>query len=612
MNTSAQSLRQRAEAQLLQASAEPLDALDAQLPANLQRTLHELRVHQIELEMQNEELRSAQRAHNVTRLHYADLYHQAPVGYCSINDKGIVLEANLCASTLLGMNSVGLVGQPFHQFLTADAADIYYLLGNKLAKTGETQSDDLPMCRRDGTPFWAHLAVTASQDDGGARVLRIVLSDASARKQLELGRQRQLEELEEMVVQRTASLQHAESLAQAANLAKSQFLANMSHEIRTPMNGIIGMVDILQVSMLNAEQRHMLDVVQRSSLALLGILNDILDYSKIEAGKLLIESLPTDLHEVAHGVVQLLSIAAQAKDVDLSVVVGTGLPQRIFTDPTRLRQVLLNLMGNALKFTTTDARHVGRVVLQLESCVLAKGGAGLRLRVTDNGIGISDSALAQLFQPFTQADVTTARKFGGTGLGLSICQRLVGLMGGQIMACSTLGQGSEFTVELPLLEAPWVPVQSDGGTGTVELRVQPRAPAPSVTQAAEGGRLILLAEDNEINSDVMHEQLRLLGYACEVAKDGVMALTMWRSGRYALLLTDCQMPQMDGYELTAAIRQEEAGARRFPIIAVTANAMQGEADLCIARGMDDYLTKPLRMAELGLMLARWLPQPLPL
>jgi PAS domain S-box-containing protein len=544
MNTSAQSLRQRAEAQLLQASAEPLDALDAQLPANLQRTLHELRVHQIELEMQNEELRSAQRAHNVTRLHYADLYHQAPVGYCSINEKGIVLEANLCASTLLGMKSVGLVGQPFHQFLTADAADTYYLLSNKLAKTGETQSDDLPMCRRDGTPFWAHLAATASRDDGGARVLRIVLSDVSARKQAELGRQRQLEELEEMVVQRTAGLKQAESLALSANRAKSEFLANMSHEIRTPMNGVIGMVDILQATTLTPEQQRMLDAVQRSSLALLGILNDILDYSKIEAGKLLVESLPTDLHEVAHGVVQLLSIAAKAKDVHLSVVVGTGLPQHIFSDPTRLRQVLLNLMGNALKFTTTDVHHAGRVVLTIETCLLAQGGPGLRLRVTDNGIGIAQGALAQLFQPFTQADETTARKFGGTGLGLSICQRLVGLMGGHISVRSTLGQGSEFTVELALQEAPGDAAQGNGTTGLVERRAQHRTPAPSVAQAATTGHLILLAEDNEINREVIHEQLRLLGYACEVAADGVIALAMWRSGRYGLLLTDCHMPHI--------------------------------------------------------------------
>jgi CheY-like chemotaxis protein len=225
------------------------------------------------------------------------------------------------------------------------------------------------------------------------------------------------------------------------------------------------------------------------------------------------------------------------------------------------------------------------------------------LRVTDNGIGMGDDVVARLFTPFTQADASTARRFGGTGLGLSICQRLVSLMGGQITVRSTPGAGSEFTVALPLREARLEALPAD----QVERRPLPRQTAPSIEQARINERLILLAEDNETNRDVLHEQLRLLGYAVEVAQDGVAALALWRTGRYALLLTDCHMPLMDGFALTTAIRAEEAAGQHRPIVAVTANATPDEAQHCLACGMDDVLSKPLRLQDLGPTLAKWLP-----
>ena len=401
-------------------------------------------------------------------------------------------------------------------------------------------------------------------------------------------------------------LKRAEAAANNASQTKSEFLANMSHEIRTPMNGVVGMVDILQQTELTADQQRMLGTIYHSSLALLHILNDILDYSKIESGKLAVEQIPVNLRDVAQEVHQLLSSTAQAKSLDLSVWVTPELPGWVYSDPTRLRQVLLNLMGNAIKFTRSTPDKPGRVQLRVTASPQPDGQRCLQLHLIDNGIGMSEELVSQLFQPFTQADVSTSRQFGGTGLGLSISQRLASLMGGQISVGSKLGQGSEFTLTLPLQEAPAALVHELMS----ERRALPRfSKTPGAAPAVVGtGPLILLAEDNETNRDVLYQQLKLLGYSAELAEDGRVALEKWRSGQFALLLTDCHMPQMDGFALTAAIRAAEGPGQHLPIIAVTANVMQGEVQRCLNSGMDDYLSKPLRLQELAAMLAKWLPQ----
>ena len=402
-------------------------------------------------------------------------------------------------------------------------------------------------------------------------------------------------------------LKSIEQSALAASQAKSEFLANMSHEIRTPMNGVVGMIDILQQTDLSLPQQRMLNTIAQSSMALLGILNDILDYSKIEAGKLAVESIPTAIGELVQDAVQLLIHAAQAKSIELRVEVDAAVPPWLYLDPTRVRQVLLNLLGNAIKFTPGHSETASWVRLQALVHTAEGNDPLLVLRVSDNGIGMSAEVVERLFQPFTQADASTSRQFGGTGLGLSISQRLVELMGGRIRVSSAPGQGAEFSVELPLIPAAPVAVdhQAPG------RRRRPRAEVTLDAQSGKPAPLVLLAEDNETNRDVLREQLRRLGYRSETANDGVEALQKWRAGHYDLLLTDCHMPRMDGFSLTEAIRSSETPGQRAIIIAVTANAMEGEAQRCLDHGMDDYLSKPLRMTELQQTLTRWLPLPTP-
>jgi PAS domain S-box-containing protein len=472
---------------------------------------------------------------------------------------------------------------------------------------GEVWRGEICNRAKAGHLYWIRATIMRSGNERGFPTQYIMISnDITKRKTAEQELQNYREHLEELVETKTAEMKHATAAANAANLAKSEFLANMSHEIRTPMNGVIGMVDILQQSALAPEQQRMLSTIAASSQTLLHILNDILDYSKIEAGKLPLEHIPTPLREVAESVQQLMQGVAGAKGLAVSLSIAANLPNAIYCDPTRLRQVLLNLLGNAIKFTGGDATQTGHVSLLLERGALADGQPAVLLRVRDNGIGMSPEVVAKLFAPFCQADASTARQFGGTGLGLSISQRLVVLMGGQITVRSSPGAGSEFTVALPLHEVTMTAVAT--GIKQPDRRLKLLVHAPSMEEAAASGQLILVAEDNETNRDVLGEQLRLLGYCADMAEDGRVALEKWRSGRYALLLTDCHMPHMDGFALTKAIREGETPGTHLPIIAITANAMQGEAQRCLQAGMDDYLSKPMRLQELAPVLEKWLPR----
>ena len=414
----------------------------------------------------------------------------------------------------------------------------------------------------------------------------------------------------------TRQLEQARADAEAASRAKSAFLAAMSHEIRTPMNGVIGMTEVLAQTDVSTDQRDMIVTIRESANALLTIIDDILDFSKIEAGRMHIENVPVSVPHIVDGLCQSLMPVAERAGVKLTKSIAAGVPSAALSDDTRLRQLCYNLLGNAIKFSGGRPDKPGAVSLSVSARPCAGDDTRVEVSfvVTDNGIGMSADTLPKLFKPFTQAEASTTRRFGGTGLGLAICKRIVELMGGTISVESTVGVGSTFTVRLPLdtdvgtagdvaLGRPKLPTSALGAT----TRLEPGAQAPSISEARERGRLILVAEDDAINQKVILRQLGLLGHVAEIAGDGREALAMWRAHRYALLFTDLHMPEMDGYELVETIRREEAAGTRLPIIALTANAVQGEAARATAVGMDGYLTKPLQLNRLQAVLEAHFP-----
>lgn len=419
------------------------------------------------------------------------------------------------------------------------------------------------------------------------------LGHAFERKRAEIELLNYSDVLEDQVMQRTAELKIAKDQADAANRAKSDFLATVSHEIRTPLNGVLGLASLMQQTDLDERQKNYLSKIQASGEILLATINDILDFSKIEAGKLSIESVEFDLDEIFQKVLGLVGFRAQEKGLDLSFHLAPDIPHRLTGDPLRLEQVLLNLVGNAVKFT-----EKGQVSVTARLQEKKKKKATILFEVEDTGIGMTTAQLNGLYQPFAQADTSTSRKYGGTGLGLTISQRLVVMMGGLITAESAPGHGSRFSFSLT------VPYKS-GGKRRVS---QPEAVVVSALRPAVlRGSRILLVEDNEINQVVAMEMLQGLGVDVTVAASGEQALKTIEVLEFDAILMDIQMPGMDGFEITRRIRGQARYANpSFPIIAMTAHAMTGDRDKVLQSGMNDYIPKPVDPVQMTNTLARWL------
>jgi len=503
-----------------------------------------------------------------------------------LDPQGRVTTWTACAERIKGYSAKEIVGQSFACFYTPE--DIQRGHPEEVlriaAQEGHFEEDGWRVCK-DGSRFWARVMITALRDKAGQITgFSKMTRDITERKKTQ--DERRIERLQ-LVVER----QRAED----ANLAKSRFLANVSHEIRTPMNGVIGMLQLLLLTDLTPTQQHYANVARNSGQVLLALISDILDLSKIEAGKIVIENRDFNLRDVLADVIEPVRLQATGKGLQIHSSVSPDIPPLLRSDAHRLRQVLTNLLANAIKFTER-----GEVALVAIAENRENGRATIRFTISDTGIGIPEDRHGMLFLPFVQADDSTTRKYGGTGLGLCICKQLVGMLGGSIGVSSREGQGSTFWFTI-VVEAP--PAQQLPEVAPPDGRFGESGNTPLIGRSER----ILVADDNLVNRMVLRAQLQQIGYEVGEVTNGAEAVEAVQQGGYGLVLMDCHMPVMDGFEAARRIRGSVRPS--VPIIAVTADAMSEVRDRCLREGMSDYIAKPVELKLLANMIAKWLPHP---
>ncbi len=528
------------------------------------------------------ELRDAETRREAKRAEarYRNLFNRVPVGITSTTPEGKVLAANPAFVEMLGFADVEELKRATTTEFWVKPEERARMIA-VLARDGIIQHFEVQLRRKDGTVIWCTVSTRAVYDATGKMdYYEGVTIDITDRKRAE----------EEIMRSRDLAIE-------AARL-RSEFMHNVSHEIRTPLNGIVGTAEILLLEDdLTPKQRHGIEIIQSSSELLLTIVNDILDFAKLSAGKVVIEKLDFSLVEVVEGVIDSFAETARAKKIDLTVSMDGSLPAGVRGDPNRLRQILNNLISNAIKFIS-----VGGVIVRATKVEESDAQVLVHFEVIDTGIGIPLEVQDRLFQPFAQAEGSTSRHYGGTGLGLVISAQLTKQMGGEIGFESTPGKGSNFHFTVRLEKGRTTTSASPHSPG---LGVHGNDSAEDRQRKRRKKMRVLVVEDNVTNRTVVAAQLGILGYTAEVVDCARGGLEAFSLRHHNIVLMDCEMPEMDGYEATAEIRRRESGARHTVVIALTAHATEGDRERCLNAGMDDYISKPVKLDALTEMLDSW-------